>query len=150
MKSIISAVLLLTVYLLSSIAQAHHSFRGVFDFSKHTTLKGAVVKFELLNPHARVFMEVINENDETEHWVVEAPGRLSLVRRGWTDDMFDDREMITATGNPSSTGKMAIWLEEIILSDGTKFIDPLVSDDAAIEAERQERIQRAAEKAATN
>ena len=146
MKSLIGAVLLLTAYLLSSIAQAHHSFRGVFDFSKHTTLHGAVVKFDLLNPHARVFMEVVNENGETEQWVLEAPGKLSLARRGWTDDMFGDREVITATGNPSSTGKMAIWLESIVLSDGTEFIDPLVSDDDVIEVERRARAQQAAEK----
>jgi hypothetical protein len=146
MKAFIGAVLLITAYSLSSIAQAHHSFRGVFDFSKHTILQGAVVKFELLNPHARVFMEIVNENGETEQWVVEAPGKLSLARRGWTDDMFAEREVITATGNPSSTGKMAIWLEDIVLSDGTKFIDPLVSDDEAIEAERRERAQRAADK----
>jgi hypothetical protein len=146
MKPFIGAVLLVIAYSLFSITQAHHSFRGVFDFSQHTTLQGAVVKFELLNPHARVFMEVVNENGETEQWVVEAPGKLSLARRGWTDDMFSDREVITATGNPSTTGKMAIWLEKIVLSDGTEFIDPLVSDDEAIEAERRERAQRAAEK----
>ncbi len=145
MKSFIGGVFILSAYLLTSIAQAHHSFRGVFDFSKHTTLRGTVVKFDLLNPHARVFMEVVNENGETEQWVVEAPGKLSLARRGWTDDMFGDREVITATGNPSSTGKMAIWLEDLVLNDGTKFIDPLVSDDEAIEAERRDRAQRAAE-----
>jgi len=141
MKSFIGGVFILSAYLLTSIAQAHHSFRGVFDFSKHTTLRGTVVKFDLLNPHARVFMEVVNENGETEQWVVEAPGKLSLARRGWTDDMFGDREVITATGNPSSTGKMAIWLEDLVLNDGTKFIDPLVSDDEAIEAERRDRAQ---------
>ena len=145
MKSILSVVLLFACCSLLSITQAHHSFRGVYDFSKHSTIKGEVVKFELLNPHARVFINLTNEDGEIEAWVVEAPGRLSLVRRGWSDDMFAQGEVITAVGNPSPTGKKAIWLEKITLADGTEFIDPLVADNLAIEEERRQRAQRAAE-----
>lgn len=35
-------------------AQAHHAYRVAYDFSKTETLEGAVIKLELVNPHARI------------------------------------------------------------------------------------------------
>ena len=104
---------------------------------------GEFVRLELVNPHARLFIAVTNESGGVEEWMVEGPGKLSLARRGWTDDMFADAESITAVGNPSSAGHNAIWLEKIVKSDGTEIVDPLIADALAIEAERQERIRRA-------
>ena len=125
------------------IAQAHHSYRVVYDFSTTETLVGEVVRLELVNPHARLFVNVTNENGDVEEWMIEGPGKLSLARRGWTDDMFADGETITAVGNPSSAGHNAIWLERLVRSDGTEIIDPLIADALAIEEERRERIRRA-------
>ena len=125
------------------IAQAHHSYRVVYDFSTTETLVGEVVRLELVNPHARLFVNVTNENGDVEEWMIEGPGKLSLARRGWTDDMFADGETITAVGNPASAGHNAIWLERLVRSDGTEIIDPLIADALAIEEERRERIRRA-------
>ena len=124
-------------------AQAHHSYRVVYDFSTTETLVGEVVRLELVNPHARLFINVTNENGDVEEWMIEGPGKLSLARRGWTDDMFADGETITAVGNPASAGHNAIWLESLVKSDGTEIIDPLIADALAIEEERRERIRRA-------
>ena len=125
------------------IAQAHHSYRVVYDFSTTETLVGEVVRLELVNPHARLFVNVTNENGDVEEWMIEGPGKLSLARRGWTDDMFADGETITVVGNPASAGHNAIWLERLVRSDGTEIIDPLIADALAIEEERRERIRRA-------
>ena len=124
-------------------ARAHHAYRVAYDFSKTETLVGEFARLELVNPHARLFIAVTNESGDVEEWMVEGPGKLSLARRGWTDDMFADAESITAVGNPSSAGHNAIWLEKIVKSDGTEIVDPLIADALAIEAERQERIRRA-------
>jgi hypothetical protein len=124
-------------------AQAHHAYRAVYDFSKTETLEGQVVKLELVNPHARIFITVTGEDGEVEEWMIEGPGKLSLGRRGWTDDMFVESEAITVIGNPSFEGHRAIWFEKITLSDGTDIIDPLIADQLAIEEERRERARRA-------
>ncbi len=141
MQSAALAVALLTMAPL--VAQAHHSYRVVYDFSTTETLVGEVVRLELVNPHARLFVNVTNENGDVEEWMIEGPGKLSLARRGWTDDMFADGESITAVGNPASAGQNAIWLERLVRSDGTEIIDPLIADALAIEEERRERIRRA-------
>jgi len=141
MKTVIYT--LLFAALIPLTAQAHHAYRVAYDFSKTETLEGPVVKLELVNPHARIFLNVTAENGEIEEWMIEGPGRLALARRGWTDDMFDGGVRITAVGNPSSAGHQAIWLEKITLPDGTEIIDPLIADQLAIEEERRERARRA-------
>ena len=129
--------------LLSISAEAHHAFRGTYDFSRIETIIGEVVELELVNPHARIFLDVTNADGQTERWVVEGPGKLSLARRGWTDEMFVPGDVITAHGNPHTSGENSLWLDKIIMPDGSEIIDPLVADELAIEAERRERAQRA-------
>jgi DNA/RNA endonuclease YhcR with UshA esterase domain len=143
MKVILLNPLLLLAVLLPTLSHAHHSFRGVYDFNTTSTIEGVVVELDLVNPHARVYLDITNEKGEVERWVIEAPGKISLARRGWTDDMFAPGEIITVIGNPSVTGKKAVWLEKIIKADGTELVDPLVADDLAIEAERRARLRKA-------
>lgn len=131
--------------LVSGGALAHHSFAGVFDMSAVTSFEARVIKLDLLNPHASIYLEVVNDQGVTEEWVVEGPGKLSLVRRGWSDDMFEEGEIIQVFGNPSVNGRPIVWLDKIIMADGTELIDPLVADDLAIEAERRERLRQLAE-----
>lgn len=136
-------IFILSILILASIkAQAHHSYRAVYDFSKWETIEGQVVKFELVNPHAFVFINAIGENGEVEEWMIEGPGKLSLARRGWTENMFAGGVHIKAIGNPSFESNNAIWLEKIILPDGTEMIDPLIADQIAIEAQRRERARQ--------
>ena len=124
------------------LADAHHNFRVAYDFSQTQTLEGRVARWELVNPHMRLYIDVTTESGETEQWLVEGPGKLALARRGWTDDTFTGNELISVAGNPSASGDLAIWLERIVLADGTELIDPLVSDALAIEEERRERVRR--------
>ena len=37
---------------------AHHSFAAEFDFQKPVTLKGAVVQWEMINPHGWITIDV--------------------------------------------------------------------------------------------
>ena len=143
MKTVIYSFLFTALVPLT--AQTHHAFRVAYDFNKTETLEGQVVKLELVNPHARIFINVTSEDGKVEEWMIEGPGRLALERRGWTEDMFVGREAITAIGNPSSEGRSAIWLEKIIMPDGTEIIDPLIADQLAIENERRERARRASQ-----
>jgi hypothetical protein len=133
----------LIVALLPLAAHSHHAYRVAYDFNRTETLEGEVLKLELVNPHARIFVNVRKENGEEEEWMIEGPGRLALARRGWTDDMFEGGGTITAVGNPSSEGHHAIWLEKLVMPNGTEILDPLVSDQLEIEAQRRERVQRA-------
>lgn len=144
MKKLIFTVLVAAASSFSfSPSLAHHSYAGVFDMKSVTQIQGRVTKLELLNPHTSLHLNVINEQGEVEQWVLEGPGRLSLARRGWSDNMFEENELITVHGNPSLQGKKALWLDRVIRANGEEFVDPLVADDQAIEDERRARILKA-------
>ena len=124
---------------------AHHAFIAVYDPGETRTIEGAFARLELVNPHARVYIDVTTESGSVEQWTVEAAGKLSLARRGWTDDMFRQGEVITAVGNPALSGDNAMWMVRIVKSDGNEYYAPNVEDANAIEAERRERARRARE-----
>jgi|SaaInlV_100m_DNA_5_1039725.scaffolds.fasta_scaffold11846_2 hypothetical protein len=125
-----------------STSQAHHSYAGVYDMEAVSHVQGRVVELRLLNPHTSLYLDVINEDGEVEEWVLEGPGILSLQRRGWTEDMFEEGELIKVYGNPSVRGKNMMWLDRVIKEDGSELVDPIVADNEAIEAERRERLLR--------
>ena len=126
-----------------STSQAHHAYAAAFDMKSVSQIQGRVVRLELLNPHTSLYLEVVNEQGEVEDWVLEGPGKLALARRGWTDDMFEQGELITVHGNPSRHGRQAMWLDRVVRSDGTEFIDPLIAYDLIIEEQRRQQILQA-------
>ena len=73
MQSAALAVALMTMAPL--VAQAHHAYRSVYDFNRTDTLVGEVVRLELVNPHARLFINVTNENGDVVEWMIEGTGQ---------------------------------------------------------------------------
>ncbi|MDD9998819.1 MAG: DUF6152 family protein [Rhodospirillaceae bacterium] len=128
-------------------ALAHHAFVAVYNPRETATIEGEFAGLELVNPHAWIYIDVAAENGRTEQWTVEAAGKLSLARRGWTDDLFQQGEVITAVGHPALSGDTAMWMVKIVKSDGREYFAPNVEDANAIEAERRERARRALEQA---
>ena len=137
-RTLLSVGLTLTV----SQAIAHHASVAIYDHDRTETIRGIVDRLELLNPHAFIHIDVQLESGERERWVIEGPGKLSLSRRGWTDDTLTAGDMVEATGHPSREGKQTMWLERLVLPDGTEYLDPALEDQLAIEAERRERARQ--------
>ncbi len=124
-------------------AQSHHSFAATYDPGQLVTVEGIVTKLVLNNPHATIHVNVENDTGETEDWLIEMPGKLSLARRGWTDETLIPGDTVAVTGNPSLTGKTAMWWQRLKLNDGTELLFPALADQLAIEAARRERIRQA-------
>ena len=128
------------VGLSSNVARAHHSFAATYDPARLVTVEGIVTGLQLVNPHAIIHVNVTNDSGEVEDWLIEMPGKLSLARRGWTDETIIPGETVTAVGNPSLTGKNAMWWQRVTLTDGTELLFPALADQLAIEAHRRERV----------
>jgi hypothetical protein len=50
-------------------AFAHHSFQAEYDRNQPITITGTVTLLEWTNPHARLYIDAVDENGATVHWI---------------------------------------------------------------------------------
>jgi hypothetical protein len=78
-------------------AHAHHS-QSEFDFRQNVTLEGTVTELRWLSPHARLYVDVVNDKGEVENWNFELPSPTTLMRRGWTRKSLVPGDRVTVNG----------------------------------------------------
>ena len=61
---------------------AHHSL-SQFDTTTAVTVKGTIVRFELVNPHSILFVDQKGEDGQIQRWAVEGPGVTQLNENGY-------------------------------------------------------------------
>jgi len=100
-------------------ALAHHSFSQEFDSTRPMTLQGKVVKFEWVNPHAWIHVDVTNpRSDAHQTWQVEGGAPSSLLRRGWNRNSLPAGTTISVSGFASRDGDTRASASEITFPDG--------------------------------
>ena len=72
---------------------AHHSVAAEFDKSKTITIQGTVNRVEWMNPHARLWVDAMNQDGTVSHWELELAPPNTLNR------------MLQQPGEPKSAGK---------------------------------------------
>src|ERR1700674_5994611 len=72
----------LGLLVVSAPVLAHHG-NAVFDMEKVTIVKGNVTKFEFMNPHVIVYIDVKDKNGYMEHWMAESSSNNHLSRGGY-------------------------------------------------------------------
>ena len=89
-------------------AIAHHAFAAEYDADQPVKLKGKVTKFEWTNPHARFYIDVVDEKGVVSNWNLELASPNVLRRNGWTSKILQIGEEITVEGSRARDGsKMA-------------------------------------------
>jgi hypothetical protein len=73
---------------------------SMFDLQKSIWLKGTVVSYEPVNPHARLTLEQKAENGPLQRWLVEGPNLNRLQRMGVDKDFLKAGDVIEVCGFP--------------------------------------------------
>ena len=64
---------------LPCLAVAHHGFDPHYDRNQTVLIEGTITKFEYVNPHSFVYVEVTNDGDTVEHWCeMQASSQLRI------------------------------------------------------------------------
>jgi len=117
-KSRIPFLLAFALMLSGSNAFAHHSFAAEFDAEKPVTLKGTVVKWEMMNPHGWITMDVTGTNGDKARWMVETSNPNGLMRLGWTKNSLRAGDQITVEAYKAKDGSNTANAARITLADG--------------------------------
>ncbi len=78
-------------------ARAHHSV-GMFELSMPIWVKGTVVRYEPVNPHALFALEVRRDDGQVQRWTVEGPSLNGLRRNGVPEDFLKIGDVIEVCG----------------------------------------------------
>lgn len=81
----------------SGAPAAHHSLVQ-FDTTTPVWVKGTVVRFDRVNPHARLYLDQTGEDGQTQRWVADGPAPNALARMGIDQDFLNAGDVIEVCG----------------------------------------------------
>jgi hypothetical protein len=104
MRKALSLLSVIGIAVAAGPAAAHHSF-ALFDMNKTVSLEGRVKAFEWSNPHTWITLEVPNQQNATDEWLIELPSAGSLARDGWNKNYIKAGERLILRINPLKDGR---------------------------------------------
>jgi len=108
----------LSLLLAAVPALAHHAFAAEFDQTKPIKVRGAVVKWELTNPHSWIHIEVKGPDGKVVTWMIEGASPNNLYRLGFTKESLPAGTDITVEGYQAKDGSTRAVGRNITFADG--------------------------------
>jgi hypothetical protein len=99
---------------------AHHAFAQEFDEKKPITLRGTVTKWELINPHSWIHMDVKGADGKVTEWMVEGGSPNNLFRLGFTKDSLPPGTEIVVDGYQAKDGANRAVGKDLTFPDGKR------------------------------
>jgi hypothetical protein len=82
---------------------AHHSL-AQFDTTTAVTVKGTIVRFELINPHSVIFVDQKRADGQLQRWAVDGPSARQLSGLGINKDAVKVGDVIEVCGYVTKEG----------------------------------------------
>ena len=102
-------------------AVSHHGFTNHFDPDQEREIEGVVTRFEFVNPHVSIHLEVLNEDDTKESWVAETGGSSGFLRNGrLTRQSIKPGDHLLIVGHPARAKEFEMRANRIVLPNGTE------------------------------
>jgi len=109
---------------------AHHAFAAEFDQNKPIKVRGAVVKWELTNPHSWIYIEVKDPDGKAVTWMIEGASPNNLYRLGFTKESLPPGSEILVEGYQAKDRSTRAVGRNITFSDGRKLFLGLSEADS--------------------
>ena len=102
----------------AGLLYGHHS-NSIYDESNYVSLIGTVAKFEFVNPHVLIHVDVKDRAGNVVTWTTLGgpPNRMNKGA-GWTSKTFHTGEEVTIIGFPFRDGRPGMLFQKIIRADG--------------------------------
>ncbi len=98
---------------------AHHSANAQFDLAKNYTLKGVLLKYEIINPHPYLHFRMVGPDGVEAEWALETVTPVALRRLGLpAREAFKQGQTYTFIMSPARNGSKVGFLHSITLTDG--------------------------------
>lgn len=99
-------------------ANAHHAFSAEFDAEQPIQVKGVVTKFELVNPHSWLYLDVKQPDGSVVNWGFEFGAPFSLKEKGITKKTMKPNTEVAIQGFRAKNGKNFGYAVTTTLPDG--------------------------------
>jgi len=120
MKVALSVVVAVIGLLLAVPVWAHHAFGAEFDVNKPLKLRGSVTKWEMINPHSWIHLDVKGPDDKPASWMIEGGSPNSLLRLGFTKNSLPPGTVIIVEGYQAKDGTNRGVGANLTFPDGRK------------------------------
>ena len=94
-------------------AEAHHSISGMYDSRRDVRIEGVVTRFEFINPHAFITLEVREAGRAPERWRVELDDRGELSDIGMTAQTLQPGDSVIVVGSPARREANRLYLDRL-------------------------------------
>jgi hypothetical protein len=113
-RALVRALALLPAIALGGgVADSHHSIASVYDQSKPLTLRGVVVRFEFINPHPFITLEVKDERGAAEVWKLEMDNMWELAEIGFSDGTLKPGDVIVVSGSIARREQRSLYIRRL-------------------------------------
>jgi len=111
---------------------AHHAFSAEFDANAPVKLRGTVTKWELVNPHSWIHLDVKGPDGKVVEWMVEGGSPNSLFRLGFTKDSLPPGTEIIVEGYAAKDSANRAVGASLTFTNGKKlFLSSSAQDKSA-------------------